>query len=180
VKTVGGGVEADNGAWRTVTVVAGPTFGKQAPAPGMTGLGSPVTLQWSALPDEGYYVCWDTTDNNTCDATWWPNAAATTRAVSGLAARQELGRLHRHRDTAQDPSSTPAIGTHRRRRPLNRTASSGVTENTWYLDYRAQVSRCSTCKILQSVPEQALLASLTGPRKVTADPVFPRSAVDEL
>ena len=66
-------------------MVAGPTFGKQAPTPGTTGLGSPVTLQWSALPEEGYYVCWDTTDNDTCDTTWWPNAAATTRAVSGLA-----------------------------------------------------------------------------------------------
>ena len=84
VKTAAGGVEADNGAWRTLTVVAGPTFGKQAPATGTTGLGSPVTLSWSALPEEGYYVCWDTSDNNTCDTTWWPNAASTTRAVSGL------------------------------------------------------------------------------------------------
>ncbi len=84
VKTAGGGVAADNGVWRSFTMVAAPTFGKQAPTTGTTGLGSPVTLQWSALPDEGYYVCWDTTPNNTCDTTWWPNAAATTRAVSAL------------------------------------------------------------------------------------------------
>ena len=84
VKTAGGGVLADNGAWRSVTVTAAPSFGKQAPATETTGLGSPVTLQWSALPNEGYYVCWDTTDNNSCDTTWWPNAAATTRALTAL------------------------------------------------------------------------------------------------
>jgi hypothetical protein len=43
-----------------------------------------VTLSWSALPEEGYSVCWDTTNNNACDTTWWPNAAATTRALTAL------------------------------------------------------------------------------------------------
>jgi hypothetical protein len=57
VKTVGGGVIADNGAWRSFTMVAAPTFGKQAPVTGTTGLGSPVTLQWTTVPDEGYWVC---------------------------------------------------------------------------------------------------------------------------
>jgi RHS repeat-associated protein len=86
VKTVGGSVAADNGAWRSVTLVAGPTFGKQAPTTGTTGLGSTVTLQWGAVPDEGYAVCWDTSDNGSCDSAWWPNGGATARVLEGLSA----------------------------------------------------------------------------------------------
>jgi RHS repeat-associated protein len=85
VKTVTGGVEADHGAWRPLTVVAAPSFGKQAPATGTTGLGNDVTLQWTAVPDEGYWVCWDTVDNTTCDTMWWPNGGATAKLLSNLA-----------------------------------------------------------------------------------------------
>jgi hypothetical protein len=86
VRTAGGAVLADNGAWHAFTVSTTALFTKQAPANGATGLGSTVTLSWTAVPDEGYYVCWDTTDNNACDATWWPTAAGTSRVVEGLAA----------------------------------------------------------------------------------------------
>ena len=78
VKTAGGGVEADDGAWRALTVVAAPSFGKLAPATGTTGLGNNVTLTWSAYGSDGYWVCWDTVHNNACDTLWWPASTATT------------------------------------------------------------------------------------------------------
>ena len=55
VKTAGGGVPADNGAWSSFSVSAPALYVKQSPANGATGLGPTVTLQWSAVPDEGYY-----------------------------------------------------------------------------------------------------------------------------
>ena len=72
VKTAGGGIPADDGAWHHFAVSAPALYVKQSPGNGATGLGPTVTLQWSAVPDEGYYVCWDTTNNNACDTTWWP------------------------------------------------------------------------------------------------------------
>jgi hypothetical protein len=45
-----------------------------------------VTLQWTAVPDEGYWVCWDTSDNGSCDTGWWPNGAAAARVLEGLSA----------------------------------------------------------------------------------------------
>ncbi len=85
VKTAGGGVETDNGVWRSLTVVAAPTLAKTAPPTGTTGLGSPVTLQWGAVANEGYWVCWDTTPNQACDTGWQANGAATTRGLTALA-----------------------------------------------------------------------------------------------
>jgi hypothetical protein len=55
-----------------------------SPANVALNLGSAVTLQWAALKDAGYWVCWDTTDNGTCDGTWWPNGAGTVRALAAL------------------------------------------------------------------------------------------------
>jgi hypothetical protein len=66
------------------TVVAAPPFAKQAPATGTTGLGSPVTLQWTAVSGDGYVVCWDNTNNSTCDTGWQENGGATTKALYGL------------------------------------------------------------------------------------------------
>jgi hypothetical protein len=37
------------------------------------------------VPDEGYWVCWDTTDDGTCDTMWWPNGAMTVKVLSALA-----------------------------------------------------------------------------------------------
>jgi RHS repeat-associated protein len=78
------GTEADDGAWWSMTVTGPPLFTKIAPANGASGLGSALTLQWTAVPDEGYWVCWDTVDNGTCDTTWWPNGAMTAKVLSGL------------------------------------------------------------------------------------------------
>jgi hypothetical protein len=86
VRTSDGGVLADNGAWHAFTVSTTTVFTKHTPANGATGLGSTVTLQWTAVPDEGYWVCWDTIDNGTCDTTWWPNGAMTAKVVSELTA----------------------------------------------------------------------------------------------
>jgi hypothetical protein len=36
------------------------------------------------VPNEGYWVCWDTIDNGACDTMWWPNGGVTTRPVAGL------------------------------------------------------------------------------------------------
>ena len=81
-----GTTDANAGTWWSFRVgPASPTFTKLAPANGSSGLGSSVTLTWSALTDAGYWVCWDTTNNNTCDGTWWPNGGSAARAVSGLA-----------------------------------------------------------------------------------------------
>jgi RHS repeat-associated protein len=38
------------------------------------------------VPDEGYWVCWDTSDNGSCDSAWWPNGGATARVLEGLSA----------------------------------------------------------------------------------------------
>jgi len=65
---VTGTTYADGGAWWSFAVSATPPlFGKLAPANGATDLGSSVTLQWSPVADAGYYVCWDTSNNNACD-----------------------------------------------------------------------------------------------------------------
>ena len=78
---------ADGGTWWAFRVgPAPPTFTKLTPANGASGLGSSVTLSWSALPDAGYWVCWDTTNNNSCDSSWLPNGGGAARALSGLAA----------------------------------------------------------------------------------------------
>jgi hypothetical protein len=59
---------------------------KLAPANGAGGQASVVTLSWSATPEAGYFVCLDSTNDNSCDGmTWWPNGAATTREWGGLA-----------------------------------------------------------------------------------------------
>jgi len=70
--------------WHAFTVAVAALFTKVAPANGATGLGSTVTLQWTAVPDEGYWVCWDTTNNNACDSGWWPNGGGTVRVLEGL------------------------------------------------------------------------------------------------
>jgi RHS repeat-associated protein len=84
--TTGSPVEADAGHWWSFTVNAEGVFGKTSPGSGATVLTDDVTLAWAALPDVGYYVCWDTTNNNTCDGSWMPNGASTSRLLESLAA----------------------------------------------------------------------------------------------
>ncbi len=64
---------------------AASTFGKLTPGSGAIGLSAAVTLTWTALKDAGYWVCWDTTNNDSCDGPWWPNGGGTTRVLTGMA-----------------------------------------------------------------------------------------------
>ena len=86
VQTSGGIVEADNGSWFSFTVgTPAPSTSKLSPLGGTGGLPSSVTLQWASAGDAGYWVCWDTSNNNNCDTAWWPNGGGTSRNLSGLA-----------------------------------------------------------------------------------------------
>ena len=88
-QNAGGTTDANGGAWWSFTVAgsAPPSevIRKESPATGATGQGSAVTLTWTALTDAGYWVCWDTLDNNLCDGTWWPNGGGAGRTLTGLA-----------------------------------------------------------------------------------------------
>ena len=81
--TANGTAEADSGTWWSVTVVTG-GFMKLGPANGLQGVGSTVTLQWNSIPDSGYWLCWDQTNNNSCDGSWWPNGGSTSRLLQDL------------------------------------------------------------------------------------------------
>jgi RHS repeat-associated protein len=48
--------------------------------------GEDVWVSWSAVADAGYWVCWDTSNNNTCDTGWYPNGASTTKLLEDLSA----------------------------------------------------------------------------------------------
>ena len=85
----GGTTYADGNSWRSFAV-SGSTqppqpLGKLSPTNGLTGQASTVMLSWSALSDAGYWVCWDTTNNNSCDGPWWPNGGGAGRTLTGLA-----------------------------------------------------------------------------------------------
>ena len=61
-------------------------FGKSGPASGTTGLGSSVTLTWSASAwASGQEYCVDTLNNSQCDGAWTPAGAGTTATVGNLA-----------------------------------------------------------------------------------------------
>ena len=68
----GAGTAADYGAWRSFTVGAlSALFVKTEPVNGATGQASPVTLSWTPVAGaSGYTVCIDTTNDNSCNASW--------------------------------------------------------------------------------------------------------------
>ena len=77
--------DANDGTWWRFTTAGSAPLTKQSPATGVTGLGTTVALQWaSSLTGAGYWVCWDTTDNGTCDSAWWPNGGSGMRTLEGL------------------------------------------------------------------------------------------------
>lgn len=48
-------------------------------------MGSSFTASWNAIPDNGYWICWDQFDNNQCDMpSWVPNGAYTTKLLENL------------------------------------------------------------------------------------------------
>jgi hypothetical protein len=78
--------EADNGTWWSYTVGAGtpPPFGKLSPSPGSIGVSTDVELRWMPVTGVSFRVCLDTTNNGSCDATWWTNGSGTSRTAAGL------------------------------------------------------------------------------------------------
>lgn len=81
-----GPVEADGGTWFSFTAKVDPpgAFQKAGPANGATGLPPALTLSWgSSAGAEGYQVCYDTTNNNICNASWIP-ATGTSLGTIGL------------------------------------------------------------------------------------------------
>jgi len=80
-----GTTEATGGSW-TFTEAAPPPVVKLLPLHHQAGLGRTVTLSWSStLNAPNYWVCWDTSNNHTCNYMWWPNGTDTTKTLSGLA-----------------------------------------------------------------------------------------------
>ncbi|PWB68083.1 MAG: hypothetical protein C3F15_17055, partial [Holophagae bacterium] len=83
-----GSTEANNGAWWHFTTENQPLpgdFGKIAPADGVTGQLTTLTLSWGASTNaSSYECCIDTTDNNACDAFWVSVGLVTSTEVTGL------------------------------------------------------------------------------------------------
>jgi len=83
----GGTTEANGGSWwRFGTIVDPPAgFGKSSPADNVTGQSTATTLNWSASTGAtGYEYCIDTTDNDTCNASWISTGADTNANLKGL------------------------------------------------------------------------------------------------
>ncbi len=79
--TAAANTEANNGIWWSFAVGA-VSFSKVAPASGTGGLSSPVALTWSQLPGaSSYQVCIDSTNNNSCDASWLAVGNVTSYAA---------------------------------------------------------------------------------------------------
>ncbi len=83
----GAPTEANSGAWWTFTTQGPPPplFSKLTPVSGALGLSSSVVVAWGAVSNASYQVCFDTTDNNSCDTAWYPTAVSPTRTFEGLA-----------------------------------------------------------------------------------------------
>jgi RHS repeat-associated protein len=81
--------------------------GKFAPENGTSGHGGSIWLTWSAVEDSGYWVCWDTTDNDTCDGdNWHANGGSASKLITGLAAGTYYWQVH----TLTGSTVTPANG----------------------------------------------------------------------
>jgi hypothetical protein len=78
--------EADAGSWWRFSVAGSGSFNKLLPVNGATMYTTDVVLYWGAGPEEvGYSLCWDQTDNDTCDSGfWWPNGASLSRMLESL------------------------------------------------------------------------------------------------
>ena len=86
VKDLTSGTLADNGTWWHFTVgTVTSAVSKISPANGPAGLGRTVTLQWgSTLSNPTYWMCWDASNNNTCNGNWWQQGATPSRTLYGL------------------------------------------------------------------------------------------------
>jgi hypothetical protein len=82
----GGTQLADAGTWWSFTINAQGVFGKTSPGGGAYVHTNDVTLSWNSLPGVGYWVCWDTTNNDTCEGGWTPNGSGTSKVLESLGA----------------------------------------------------------------------------------------------
>ena len=85
----GGGTTYAEGAasasWSFATVATPAAFGHSSPANGATNQSGSPTLSWSASAGAASYdYCYDTSNNNACNATWISTGGATSVVVSGL------------------------------------------------------------------------------------------------
>lgn len=68
------------------TPLAPGSFGKASPTNAATSQATSLSLSWAASSGaSSYEYCLDTTNNNTCDATWTSTGTNTSVSVSGLA-----------------------------------------------------------------------------------------------
>ena len=76
--------DADSALFWSFTTAPLPTFGKIGPLDGVTTPTSQPTVTWPAvLGATAYEVCWDMTDDDTCDA-WTNVGTATSKGIAGL------------------------------------------------------------------------------------------------
>jgi subtilisin-like proprotein convertase family protein len=72
--------------WSFATVLVPGPFGHSTPSNGATGQAVNPTISWSASTGAASYeYCYDTTNNNACNASWISAGSATSAALSGLA-----------------------------------------------------------------------------------------------
>jgi hypothetical protein len=146
--TSGGTTLADAGTWWRFTVNAQGIFGKTGPAGGAFVHTADVTLSWDSLPDVGYWVCWDTSDNDTCDTTWWPHSG-TTKVVDSLSAGTYYWQVratwpgHDVEADAGQWSFTKVSGTTGKLVPLDGTLNHG--ENVWLSWSAVEDAGCWVC-----------------------------------
>ena len=83
----GGTTYANVGAWWSFSTVPPPpaAFAKTSPANTAINISLSPTLSWGASSGAASYeYCYDTIDNNICNATWTSTGTATTAGLSGL------------------------------------------------------------------------------------------------
>lgn len=85
-KNANGYTYANSGTWWKFTVPPKPgAFNKLTPANGVINLPTTVTLTWGTSTSAAKYeVCYDTSNNNTCNSTWKSTNLAKTITLSGL------------------------------------------------------------------------------------------------
>jgi M6 family metalloprotease-like protein len=88
VKAYSNGLWQDYGTPGVVTVDAPSyAFSKKAPADGTTTQSTNMFLSWSGVNSaSSYEYCYDSTNNDTCDATWSSAGTSTSTDISGLTA----------------------------------------------------------------------------------------------
>ncbi len=180
---------ADGGlsSWWSFTVLPLPgAFGKTSPASTTGNLPSSVTLTWGTSSiAAGYQYCIDTSNNNTCNATWVSTGTAVTKALTGLAPATYYWQVRATNvvgTTYADGSSTawwsftvvPLPGSFNKispangatGQPANPTLTWGASSNVAYYQYCIDTTNNNTCNTswisTGTTPNVALIGLTTG------------------